>query len=153
MSNDAGSNDDDTSAADAAATGKAPEGSKDADLREGEKSGRDRRRHARVDLPVLVQIRYTATEAARTVYAVNISQSGLFLDVDDGKPVGSRVFVQVTTTDGKHLLRGEGRVVRRPHIASSATEPGQQGGCGVELTGFDAAARAILQKLVDDAGG
>ncbi len=112
--------------------------------------GSNRRRHPRVDLPVLVQVRYAATEPPRTVYAVNISQSGLFLDVDDGRPVGSRVFVQVTTTDGKHLLRGEGRVVRRPHVAADGSS--QKGGCGIELTGFDAAARAILQQLVDDAG-
>lgn len=107
-----------------------------------EPEGRDRRRHQRADVPVLVQIRYVATEAPRTVYAVNISQSGLFLDVDDGKPVGSRVFVQVTSTDGNHLLRGEGRVVRR------LGGHGQQGGVGIELVGFDDAARVILQKLV-----
>lgn len=107
----------------------------------------DRRRHPRVDLPVLVQIRYTATEAPKTVYAVNLSESGIFIDVDDGKPLGSRVFVQLTTTDGNQLLRGEGRVVRR------LAEDGRDGGgVGIELTGFDAAARAVLKKLVDDAG-
>ncbi len=103
----------------------------------------DRRRHPRVDLPVLVQIRYTATEPPKTVYAVNVSESGIFIDVDDGKPLGARVFVQLTTTDGNQLLRGEGRVVRRP---------GDGGGIGIELTGFDAAARAVLKKLVDDSG-
>lgn len=99
----------------------------------------ERRRHPRVDLPVLVQIRYASTEQPKTVYAVNLSESGIFIDVDDGKPLGARVFVQLTTTDGNHLLRGEGRVVRRPG----------DGGVGIELSGFDDAARAILKKLVE----
>ncbi len=98
----------------------------------------DRRRHPRADVTVLVQVRYSASEAPRTLYAVNVSETGLFLDVDDGKPLGSRVFVQVTTPDGNHLLRGEGRVVRRP----------AGGGCGIELNGFDDAARAVLASLV-----
>jgi len=97
----------------------------------------ERRRHARADVAVLVQIRYNASETPKTVYALNISESGLFLDVDDGKPMGTRVFVQVTTTDGNQLLRGDGRVVRR-----------EDGGVGVELTGFDEAARSVLRALV-----
>jgi len=98
----------------------------------------ERRRSPRVDLAVLVQIRYSASEAPRTVYAINVSQTGLFLDVDDGKPLGTRVFVQVTTPDGNQLLRGEGRVVRRL----------SGGGCGIELTSFDDNARAVLARLV-----
>lgn len=103
---------------------------------------KERRRHARVDVAVLVQIRYNASETPKTVYATNISESGLFLDIDDGKPVGTRVFVQVTTTDGNQLLRGDGRVVRR-----------EDGGVGVELTGFDEAARAVLRALAERARG
>ena len=97
----------------------------------------ERRRHARAEVAVLVQVRYTATEPLQTVYAVNVSESGLFIDVDDGKPIGTRVFVQVTTPDGNQLLRGDGRVVRR-----------EGGGVGIELTGFDDAARAALKKLM-----
>ena len=98
----------------------------------------ERRRAPRADVAVLVQIRYSASEAPRTVYAINVSRTGVFLDVDDGKALGTRVFVQVTTPDGNQLLRGEGRVVRRP----------DGGGCGIELTGFDESARAVLAGLV-----
>lgn len=117
----------------------------------------ERRRHRRVDLPVLVQIRYTATEAPKTVYAINVSESGLFLDVDDGKPLGTRVFVQVTTTDGNQLLRGEGRVVRR--VVGSNGDGGVGGGVGVdssaagvgvELVGFVVDAGARDQAAQDD---
>ena len=103
--------------------------------------GAERRRYRRVDVPLLVQIRYAATEAPRTVYALNVSAQGLFLDVDDGKPIGTRVFVQVTTRDGRERVRGEGRVVRRA-----------DGGCGIELLGFDDDARRVLQDIMRDAG-
>ena len=103
--------------------------------------GGERRRAHRVDVPLLVQIRYAATEAPRTVYALNISARGLFLDVDDGKPLGTRVFLQVTTRDGRERARGEGRVVRRA-----------DGGCGIELLGFDDDARRVLQDIMRDAG-
>ena len=86
---------------------------------------------------MLVQVRYTATEPLRTVYAVNVSESGLFIDVDDAKPLGTRVFVQVTTPDGNQIVRGDGRVVRRV-----------DGGVGIELTGFADDARAALKKLI-----
>lgn len=102
--------------------------------------GAERRRFQRVDMPLLVQIRYAATEAPRTVYALNVSAQGLFLDIDDGKPIGTRVFVQVTTRDGRERVRGEGRVVRRAGA-----------GCGIELVGFDDDARRVLQDIMRDA--
>jgi hypothetical protein len=104
-------------------------------------TGTERRRFRRVDVPLLVQIRYAATEAPRTVYALNVSERGLFLDVDDGTPPGTRVFVQVTTRDGRARARGEGRVVRRT-----------DGGCGIELLGFDDDARQVLLDIMRDAG-
>ena len=99
--------------------------------------GLEKRRFRRVDVPLLVQIRYGATEAPRTVYALNLSERGLFIDVDDGKPLGSRVLVQITSRDRRERIRGEGRVVRRTG-----------GGCGVELTGFDADAKRILAHIM-----
>lgn len=102
--------------------------------------GIDRRRYRRVDVPLLVQIRYGATEAPRTVYALNLSERGLFIDVDDGKPLGSRVFVQITSRDGRERIRGEGRVVRRTG-----------GGCGVELVGFDDDSKRILARIMQAA--
>lgn len=98
------------------------------------------RRHTRVDVPLLVQYRFGALEEWRTDYAINVSQSGMFIAADAGKPVGTHVFVQLTTRDGAHLLQGEGKVVRK-----------DSGGHAIELTGFDDDARRILEELVEDA--
>ncbi len=97
------------------------------------------RRHHRAQVPLLVQYRAGPLDDLRTDYALNVSQSGLFIDADVDYPVGSRVFVQLTTRDGAHFLHGEGRVVRVGE------------GCAIELVGFDDASQEILDELVQSA--
>jgi hypothetical protein len=100
----------------------------------------EKRRHPRVDIPLLVQYRYGALEEFHTDYALNVSRSGLFISTSEARPPGTRVFVQLTTRDGKHFLQGEGRVVRNA-----------DGGYAIELVGFDAEAQAVLDELVQQA--
>lgn len=103
------------------------------------------RRHARVAVPLLVQYRFGALEEPHFDYALNVSQSGLFIATDAQRPVGTKVFIQLTTRDGAHFLQGEGTVVRSA-----------EGGYAIELTGFDDEARAVLeelvQKVIEDSG-
>lgn len=99
--------------------------------------GTAQRRHARVSVPLLVQYRFGAFEEPRFDYALNVSKSGLFIAMDEDKPIGTTVFVQLTTRDGQHFLQGQGRVVRAVN-----------GGTAIELDGFDEAARQILERLV-----
>lgn len=95
------------------------------------------RRHTRVAVPLLVQYRFGALEEPHFDYALNVSQSGLFIATDAQRPVGTKVFIQLTTRDGAHFLQGEGTVVRAA-----------EGGSAIELTGFDDEARAVLEDLV-----
>lgn len=101
---------------------------------------RQKRRHPRVDVPLLVQYRFGALEELRTEYALNVSVGGMFIATEEKKPPGTRVFVQLTTRDGAHFLQGEGKVVRS-----------SDGGYAIELLGFDAEAQAVLARLVDEA--
>jgi hypothetical protein len=96
-----------------------------------------KRRHQRVSVPLLVQYRFGALEEPHFDYALNVSQSGLFIACDADRPVGTRVFVQLTTRDGAHFLQGEGQVRRTA-----------EGGYAIELTGFDEDARKVLEGLV-----
>lgn len=100
-------------------------------------SAPQKRRHARVEVPLLVQYRFGALEEPHFDYALNVSQSGLFIATDVQRPVGTKVFVQLTTRDGAHFLQGEGTVVRLA-----------EGGYAIELTGFDEEARQVLEELV-----
>lgn len=100
----------------------------------------NKRKHTRVDVPLLVQYRFGALEELRTEYALNVSVGGMFISTQERRPPGTRVFVQLTTRDGAHFLQGEGKVIRS-----------SDGGYAIELLGFDAEAQAVLQSLVDDA--
>ena len=100
----------------------------------------NQRRHKRVDVPLLVQYRFGALEELRTEYALNVSVGGMFICTQEQKPIGTRVFVQLTTRDGAHFLQGEGKVVRS-----------EDGGYAIQLLGFDGQAQAVLERLVDDA--
>jgi hypothetical protein len=102
--------------------------------------GTQKRRHPRVDIPLLVQYRFGPIEDFRTDYALNVSVSGMFISTTEARPPGTRVFVQLTTRDGRHFLQGEGRVVRNV-----------DGGYAIELVGFDDEARAVLDGLVREA--
>jgi hypothetical protein len=97
----------------------------------------NRRRHPRVDIPLLVQYRFGALEDFRTDYAINVSRMGLFITTTEQRAVGTRVYVQLTTRDGQHFLQGEGRVVRSA-----------EGGHAIELVGFDERAQGVLDALV-----
>ena len=59
------------------------------------------RRHARVEVPLLVQYRLGALEEPRFDYALNVSQSGLFIATEEDLKIGTQVFVQLTTRDGE----------------------------------------------------
>jgi hypothetical protein len=104
------------------------------------KDGREMRRHPRVDVPLLVQYRFGALEELRTEYALNVSVGGMFISTHEKRPPGTRVFVQLTTRDGRHFLQGEGKVVRS-----------SDGGYAIELVGFDAEALAVLDAVVKEA--
>lgn len=97
----------------------------------------NKRRHPRVDIPLLVQYRFGALEEFRTDYTINVSRSGLFIETDEQRPVGTPVYVQLTTRDGQHFLQGEGRVVRSA-----------DGAHAIELVGFDEPAQVVLDALV-----
>lgn len=98
------------------------------------------RRHARVEVALLVQYRFGALEEPRFDYALNVSKSGLFIACDEEHEVGTRVFIQLTTRDGAHFLQGEGTVVRQA-----------EGGWAIELDGFGAEDQAVLDSLVEQA--
>lgn len=97
-----------------------------------------RRRHPRGEIALLVQYRYGVLEEFRTDYTLNVSRSGLFITATEKRPLGTRVYVQLTTQDGQHFLQGEGRVVR--HAA---------GGYAIELA-FEPDAAAVLAGLVEE---
>jgi hypothetical protein len=98
--------------------------------------GSERRISNRVRVPLLVQYRFDDIGEFNTDYALDVSESGLFICTETPHPIGTPVFIQVTTREGE-LLTGQG------HVARDA-----EGGQGIVLDGFDEAAKTVLARIV-----
>jgi hypothetical protein len=105
------------------------------------KSPEDQRKHPRVPLEILVQVRSDSIDQFRAMHAKNISVGGMFIEVSSEnakKPVGSDVFFQFTVKDGGTLIEGLGRVV---HASDK--------GMGVEFVSVLEPSKSIIRTLVE----
>lgn len=101
-------------------------------------AGEDQRKHPRVPLEILVQVRSDSIEQFRAMHARNISVGGMFIESSSKKPVGSDVFFQFTVKDGGTLIEGLGRVV---HASDK--------GMGVEFVSVLEPSKSIIRTLVE----
>ena len=74
-------------------------------------SARDRRRSARVDVDVPVELRFTLDPAVRG-RASNLSREGLFAEVEDVRPPGTLVRLRLDVDTGEPVM-AVGVVVRQ----------------------------------------
>jgi hypothetical protein len=98
----------------------------------------EQRKHPRVPLEILVQVRSDSIEQFRSMHAKNISVGGMFIESNTKKPVGSDVFFQFTVKDGGTLIEGLGRVV---HASDR--------GMGVEFVSVLEPSLSIIRTLVE----
>lgn len=108
------------------------------------KDGSDLRRHPRVSLEVLVQVKSDNIDAFKAVHAKNISMGGMFIATQPSGPplarsVGAEIFFQFTVKDGGTLIEGLAKVVH-----SSAA------GLGLEFVSVLEPSRTIIKALVDE---
>lgn len=101
--------------------------------------GADNRRHPRVPLDVLVQLRSDSVDAFRAMHARNLSIGGMFIATKEKRPQGAEIFFQFTVKDGGTLIEGLGRVV---HVSDD--------GIGVEFVSVLEPSASIIRALVDE---
>lgn len=103
-----------------------------------EPSGKDRRKHIRVELNLLVQYRFDTFDDFLSEYAGDISEGGIFIETDEPRPVGTMIYLQFALRDGTQLIEGLGRVVR-------VSPPGSpQPGMGVEFENLDRQSQDLI---------
>lgn len=95
------------------------------------------RKHPRVPLNLLVQLRSSSVEDFRASHGANLSIGGMFITTRDRRPVGSQVFFQFTLRDGGTLIEGLGRVV---HVSDD--------GMGLEFISVLEPSAGIIRALV-----
>jgi hypothetical protein len=104
-----------------------------------EESGADQRKHPRVPLDFLVQIKSDSIEQFKSMHAKNISLGGMFIETTTPRPKDSQVYFQFTVKDGGTLIEGLGRVV---HASDK--------GMGVEFVSVLEPSASIIRVLVEE---
>lgn len=112
------------------------------------KKADNRRRHPRVPLNMLVQVRAKDYDDLLERFAPNISQSGVYIETDKPHAEGATIYFQLTLNDDGALIEAMGKVVRAvgPKEAEAPMKPGM----GVEFLSMTDASSAHLTQLVQD---
>jgi hypothetical protein len=98
---------------------------------------KENRKHPRVPLDILVQVRSDSVAQFRQVHAKNISVGGMFIATEEKRTKGDEIYFQFTVKDGGTLIEGLGKVV---HVGTD--------GLGVEFTSVLEPSATIIQTLV-----
>ena len=99
--------------------------------------GQNNRRHKRVPLNLLVQVRIDNFSTFMSEHAVNISAGGMYLHSDRPRPLNSMIYFQFALTEGTSIIEGLGRVVRT-----------DKQGMGIEFVGLDDRSKALIDHII-----
>ncbi len=102
-----------------------------------ETAGREKRKHPRVPLEMLVQVKSDSIEAFKAMHAKNLSVGGMFIEEAPPRPVGTQIYFHFTVKDGGTLIEGLGKVV---HASDK--------GMGVEFVSVLEPSASIIRTLV-----
>lgn len=105
--------------------------------------GRDKRRHPRAPLSLLIQFRFDSLDDFMSEYAIDISYGGMFIRTNEPRDEGSMVYLQFSLKGGARLIEGLGRVVR-----VNPTGGSQPAGMGIEFVNFDDESMALIEDIV-----
>ncbi len=105
---------------------------------------RERRKHRRVPLNLLVQHRYESFGDFMQEAAEDISVGGMFLRSDKLQKVGDTIYLRFALSDGLPLIEGIGRVVR----VNDGDDPQVVRGMGIEFVSMDRESRKLIESIV-----
>lgn len=102
----------------------------------------EKRRHPRLTLKMLVQVRLDSLDEFLREYAANISMGGMFIRSVEPHPEGSMIYLQFTLADGEKLIEGLAQVI---HV-NPPDHPAP--GMGVEFVNLEENSRALIEKIL-----
>lgn len=105
--------------------------------------GKNRRRHPRTPLSLLVQVRFDSFEEFLAEYSLDISPGGMFVKTQEPRPKGSMIYLQFSLRDGSKLIEGLGRVVHVNPEGDRSRTPGM----GIEFVNFDPESMALIEEI------
>jgi hypothetical protein len=105
----------------------------------------DKRRHPRAELDLSVSLRFPSVQEFLSVYAGDVSESGMFIrgweEGVDGKPrsIGELVVLRFEAGE-EQIVQGTARIVR--------IVQGKESGIGVEFVDLDATSKRLIEMIV-----
>ena len=105
----------------------------------------NRRKHPRVPLNLLVQVRSKDYDEFLHDVASNLSMGGMFLCTDQPKPEGALLYFQFTTDADGPLIEGLARVVRVVE-----TGGGHPAGMGLEFVNVEEPSLQRIEEIVNE---
>jgi uncharacterized protein (TIGR02266 family) len=106
-------------------------------------STENRRKHPRVPLQLLVQVRTKDLKTFMTERAPDISLGGLFLETEELRPEGTMLYFQFTLDDDGPHIEGLGRVVRVVEGQGDTKR-----GLGVEFVSVEEPSKSRIAELI-----
>ena len=107
----------------------------------------DKRAGERTPVGLAVRLSYGTLDEFVERFAVNLSRGGVFIRTREPKPVGTRLALELRLQGGETVLKAHG-VVRWIQAESATAQPPTAPGMGVQFTELDAAARALVERMV-----
>lgn len=102
----------------------------------------NRRKFARVSLETRVRIVLSGVDARRQLFIDNISEGGLFIRVDDPKPIGSKIRFEFLVRDQGPTISGLGLV------QWVSRDPEGPPGMGIQFLELNEAGRTEIQEIL-----
>ena len=109
---------------------------------------KDRRKHPRVPVNLLVRVKYEQVDEFMVHFATNVSPGGIFLQSRTPHKEGTRLRFEIRLKGGQTVLRGEGKVAWNQGPADGEDTP-QVPGMGVKFTALDEASKALIKKILE----
>ncbi|GEM_PF-2102954 len=103
------------------------------------------RKHMRVPLPLVVEVKFDGEEDFQPFLLTDISWGGMYLRMDDLRPIGTPLVASLPSSEEQGGIEVKGKVVTQNKLIEGRTIPG----IGVAFEDVDHNAKSLIQKLID----
>jgi len=103
------------------------------------------RKHLRVPIPIVVEVRFEGEPDFLPYLLTDISWSGLYLRMEDPKPVGTSAVILLPSREGSGYRELKGKVVTQNKLVEGRTIPG----VGLAFETMDENIKSLIQQLVE----
>ena len=103
------------------------------------------RKHMRVPLPLVVDLKFEGEDDFQPYLLVDISWGGMYVRADTPQPIGTKFVAQLPSPEGKKNIEITGKVVTQNKLIDGRVFTG----VGLNFDKVDHDTKSLIQKLID----